>query len=440
MPALLTDLYELTMVAAHHRAGRTEIPASFSLFVRSLPARRGYLVAAGLDDALGVLEAMAFSGDDLDALATTGLFDGEFLDWLGALRFTGSVRAVPEGRVVLAGEPLLEVDAPLAEAQLAETALLLHLGHQVTVATKAARLRDAAGSVPVSDFGTRAAAGPDAAMRLARCARIAGLSSTSNVAGSLAYELPASGTMSHSFIQSFPTELEAFETYARQYRERTILLIDTYDSDAGLAAAITVARAMAAQGVRLAGVRIDSGDLADVTRRTRSALDDAGFPDMEVFLTGGLDEDRIRDLLVAGVPVGGFGVGSSLAVPRDAPAVDTTYKLVEIDGRPVRKQSPGKANWPGRKQVWRSATGDTLGLAHESGPAGSEPLLVPVMSGGRRLPGDATDLDASAARFDVDRAWLPEAARRVAEPVPPPVRPSAALVELTARMAPPESG
>ena len=436
--ALMTDLYELTMAAAHFAGGVATAPATFSLFVRSMPASRGYLVAAGLDDCLGVLESLRFTPDDRAALEALELFDAGFLDFLSGLRFTGSVRAVPEGRAVLAGEPLLEIDAPLAEGQVVETALLSHVGYQTAITTKAVRLRQAAAGRPVADFGMRSAPGGEASLRLARCARIAGLPSTSNVAGAVRYGLPASGTMGHSFIQAHGDELTAFELFARVFGNRTILLVDTYDALTGVGNAITVARRMRAEGTELAGIRIDSGDVAALARRARAMLDDAGFPDVKIFATGGLDEHHIAAFVADGVPVDGYGVGAALAVPPDAPALEAAYKLVEVAGRPVRKCSPGKATWPGRKQVWRTAgDGDVLALADEDPVAGAEPLLTAVMHGGR-TPAGRADLAAAADRLAADLAALPEGARRLTGPEPPPVRVSAGLARMAAEVECPE--
>ena len=436
--ALVTDLYQLTMAAGYMADGLDRRPATFSLFVRRLPPGRGFLLAAGLDDALRSLESLSFTDDDLRLLEGTGLFSPEFLERLGGVRFTGSVRAMPEGRLVSAGEPLIEVDAPLLEGQLVETTLLSHFGYQTTVASKALRLRLAAAGRPVADFGLRAAPGPEAGLRVARCARLAGLASTSNVSGSFRYGLPPSGTMAHSFVQAHGDEELAFESFGRLYGAASTLLVDTYDARTGIDRAVEAARAMAERGGPPAAVRIDSGDLAELSRLARRRLDEAGLTTVRVIATGGLDEHSITALLADGAPIDGFGVGSSLAVPRDAPALEIAYKLVDIDGRPVRKTSEGKATWPGRKQVWRlpGARGDVLGLAGEDPPeAGAVPLMVDVMDGGRRLEADACDLAAGAARADSDLAAMPPAQLRLDDPDPLPVFLSDGLRELTEGMS-----
>lgn len=455
--ALVTDLYELTMAAAYLAQGLAEVPSTFSLFCRSLPASRGFLVAAGLDDALAFLESFSFDRADLELLAAMGLFDPAFLERLGTLRFTGSVRAVPEGRVVLANEPLLEVDAPLIEAQLVETALLARVTYQTGLATKACRLRLAAAGRPVSDFGLRSAHGPQAGLRLARAARVAGLASSSNVAGAHTYGLDAAGTMAHSYVLAHGDERSAFEAFVSLYGRRSVLLVDTYDAVEGIRTAVEVAAAARDAGSGVAGLRIDSGNIDALSRHARRLLDGAGLAEVSIFATGGLEERSIGRLVADGAPVSGFGVGAALALCADAPALETAYKLVEVDGRPVRKLSAGKITWAGAKQVWRMPGGDGLALRDEPAPEGdAEPLLVEVMSGGRRTraaapgsgagtpkgrpgtelgDGGACDLEAAAARLDADLAWLPPDARQLDDPRPPAAMPSPALLAVTRELA-----
>lgn len=434
---LVTDLYELTMGAAYLEEGLADRPATFSLFCRSLPSSRGFLVAAGLDDVLSFLEAFHFSPSDIGALETMGMFGSAFLDRLVGLRFSGRVRAIPEGRMVLANEPFLEIDAPLLEAQLVESALLARLTYQVSVTSRAARLRLAAGGRTVADFGLRSAHGPQAALRLARCARIAGLASTSNVEGARRYGLPASGTMAHSFVLAHGDERSAMEAFVRLYGARSVLLVDTYDAVEGIRTAVEVAAAAARSGTVVAGLRIDSGNLSALSRHARNLLDRAGLSDVQVFATGGLDELAIERLVTEGAPIDGFGVGAALAVASDAPALETAYKLVELDGRAVRKLSAGKITWAGAKQVWRRPGGDLLCLSSEAAPTNdSEALLLGVMEGGRRLEGgDAYgapwDPAAAAARLDSDLSWLPADGLRLSDPRPPAVLPSPDLMALT---------
>jgi nicotinate phosphoribosyltransferase len=434
--ALLTDLYELTMLAAYRAEGMVDRPATFSLFVRELPPVRGYLVAAGLESALDYLENLRFDEGDLAVLDGLGLFDDSFLGWLADLRFTGTVRAVGEGSIVFAGEPLLEVDAPIGQAQVAETYLLNQLTTATTLASKAARFRQAAQGRPVIDFGFRRAQGVDAGMAVARAVRICGLGGTSNVAGGHRFGVNTTGTMAHSFVQAYQDEAEAFRAFARSFGEATVLLVDTYDSVQGVERAIEVAYQFRERGVELQGIRLDSGDLVSLSRAARSALDEAGFPDVRVLASGGLDECEVERLLGAGAPIDGFGVGSSLAVSTDAPVLDTVYKLVEFDARPVRKTSEGKATWPGRKQVWRDPGRrmDTLGLHEEHVPDGCEPMLEVVLSDGRRTEAGHADLAGANARFEQQWSELPEEVRRLRDPAPWRVEPSAALQDLTAEV------
>ncbi|MFP5377502.1 MAG: nicotinate phosphoribosyltransferase [Acidimicrobiia bacterium] len=435
LPALLVDLYELTMVDAYRREGMAPRPATFSLFVRTLPPGRGYLVAAGLDDALRWLEELRFGPDELAAIERLGVFDRAFLDWLGELRFTGSVRAVPEGTVVFAHEPVLEVDAPIAEAQLAETFLLNQVTLQTTLATKASRCRHAAAGRAVVDFALRRTQGVDAGMKLARAARLVGLSATSNVAGADRYGLPATGTMAHAFVQAHRDEAEAFRAFARAFGPATVLLVDTYDSHQGIERAVQVAAELRGDGVEIRGIRLDSGDLAALSRHARRRLDDAGFPAVEVFASGGLDEHEIHRLVAEErAPIDGFGVGSALGVSADAPTLDTVYKLVAYDGRPVRKTSTGKEIWPGAKQVWRAAdrSGDTLALAGEPPPApGARPLLAEVMRRGRRTAAGRVDLDDANRHFEQEWAGLAPGLKHLGAPARHPVSASARLRELT---------
>lgn len=433
--ALLVDLYELTMADAYRREAMDRRPATFSLFVRHLPPGRGYLVAAGLDDCLAWLEGLAFGPDELAAVDRLGLFDDAFLDWLGRLRFTGSVRAVPEGTVVFPSEPVLEVEAPLAEAQVAETFLLNQVTVQTVLATKAARCRDAAGGRAVVDFSLRRTHGTDAGMKVARVARLVGLDGTSNVAGADRYGLAASGTMAHSFVQAYGDETEAFRAYAAAFPGSAVLLVDTYDTGRGVERAVQVATEVRDRGGAVRGIRLDSGDLGALARHARRRLDDAGLPDVRVFASGGLDERSIAALVAAGAPIDGFGVGSTLGVSADSPTIDSVYKLVDYDGRPVVKTSPDKATWPCAKQVWRATdwSADVLAAATEPPPGRDHrALLVDVMRGGRRTgPGTWTLAEASA-HFEEGWASLPAGIRRLDGPAAHPVHVSGRLRQVAA--------
>jgi len=372
-----------------------------------------------------------FGPEELTVVEGLGLFSPEYLDWLGTLHFTGAVRAVPEGTVVFAEEPILEVDAPMAEAQLAETFLLNQITLQTTLATKAARCRQAAGGRAVVDFALRRCQGIDAGMKLARICGLVGLTATSNVAGAGRYGVPASGTMAHAFVQAHDDELDAFRSFASAFGDATVLLVDTYDTRRGIERAIRVAGEMRERGVELRGIRLDSGDLAALADHARRRLDDAGFDDVQIFASGGLDEHEVHRLLdVDHAPIDGFGLGSSLGVSADAPTLDTVYKLVSYDGRPVRKTSTGKATWPGAKQVWRACdwSEDVVALAEEPPPGVDyQPLLDTVMLDGRRTGAGCRQLPQAKEHFEQQWEELPQSLRRLTDPQRHPVCISAAL-------------
>ncbi|MCW3816698.1 nicotinate phosphoribosyltransferase [Micromonospora sp. DR5-3] len=433
---LRTDLYELRMAASYLRRGMTE-PATFSLFVRRLPHRRGFLVAAGLAEALDFLESFAFDDDELGYLREVVGLDPPALAALAGLRFTGDVRAVPEGRVVFADEPLLEVTAPIAEAQLVETGVLNLITFHTTVATKAARCRLAAGDAQLVDFAFRRTHGIEAGAGVARASAIAGFAATSHVEAARRYGLTPSGTMAHSYVEAFPDERAAFRAFAADFPANPIFLVDTYDTPAGVRAAVDVITELGLTGPM--AVRLDSGDLAALARQARAILDEAGLRQARIVASGSLDEDVIAALVAQGAPIDGYGVGTKMGVSYDAPSLDSAYKLVAYGDRPVLKLSPGKATLPGPKQVFRDpagAEGDLVGLRDEPPPADREPLLVPVMRGGRRLEsGDpAGEVRAARRRFDADLAWLPEGARRLTDPTPLAVTVSPALTALHERV------
>ncbi len=426
---LVTDLYELTMATSYLRRGMVG-PATFSLFVRALPPDRGFLVAAGLEDALAYLEGFAFEPDDAEFLLRLG-FPEHDVAQLAGLRFTGDVWAIPEGRVVLPDEPLLEVTAPIAQAQLVESYVVNQLTFQTAIATKAARCRLAAPGMDLVDFALRRTHGVDAGMAVARLSAMAGFVATSNVAAARRYGLAATGTMAHSYIQAFPTEAAAFDAFAADLPGRTTLLVDTYDPLAGVQAAIEVLIRRRPPGPL--AIRLDSGDLLELSRAARRMLDEAGLADVRIVVSGGLDEYALERLVAAGGPISAAGVGTRMGVSADAPTLDSAYKLVAYGDRSVRKLSPGKATLPGRKQVWRRTPIDTdvLGLRDESGPPGAEPLLVPVMRSGARL-GPVEDVDTLRRRCAADLAALPEQARLIRGPTPPTVALSADLAALAA--------
>jgi nicotinate phosphoribosyltransferase len=431
--ALTTDLYELNMASSYLRRGMTA-PATFSLFVRDLPAGWSFLIACGLEGCLEALEDFAFTDQDLQYLGAELGYPKDTLDAFARLRFTGSVRAVPEGRIVFAQEPLLEVTAPLPEAQLLETYLLNQVTYQTAVASKAARCRLVAGDAALVDFSLRRVHGSEAGIGVARAMAIAGFSATSNVDAARRLGLRAAGTMAHSYVEAFPTEIQAFRAFAEDFPERVVLLVDTYDTAQGVRKAIEVARELAVSERRITAIRLDSGDMAQLAKDAREELDSAGLSDVEIFASGGIDEHAIAAMISAGAPIDAFGVGTKVGVAQDAPALDSVYKLVEYDGHPVAKLSTKKRTLPGPKQVWRSRPmrGDVIGLATEEGPGGADPLLAEVMVGGRRT--DGASLSEAKERCAADLAALPDELRALT-PSTYPVETSPELARLSDAVA-----
>lgn len=426
--ALVTDLYELNMAASYlHR--EMAAPATFSLFVRDLPPNRGFLVSAGLEACLEYLEGFHFDEDELAWLRTAGFPDATIRQFQ-TVRFTGDVHAVPEGRIILADEPLLEVTAPIAEAQLVETYLLNQITYQSALATKAARCRLAAGHIELVDFALRRTHGTEAGMAVARVSAIAGFVGTSNVEAARRYGLTPAGTMAHSYVEVFDTEREAFLTFAQDLPGRTTFLVDTYDTLKGVDTAINVVRELKLTGG--VGVRLDSGDLVALARHTRERLDAAGLSWVRIFASGGLDEHDLERFRLAHAPIDAVGVGTRMGVSDDAPFLDTAYKLVEFDDRPVMKLSTGKVSLPGAKQVWRSHPigSDLLTTRDEPGPAGAEPLLVPVLRAGKRICEPDT-IAAARERLARDLDDLPLSARDLRHPTAPSVVVSDHLARLT---------
>lgn len=426
---LLTDLYQLTMAQAYFRAQRTGT-ATFSLFIRSYPPERGYFVASGLGDVLDYLENFAFDAKALDFLASEKLFSDDFLHYLGGLRFTGQVSAIPEGRIFFADEPALELTAPIIEAQIVETYIINQIHLQTLIATKAARCVQAAGGRPVVDFALRRTHGSDAGMKVARASYLAGFAGTSNVMAGQRYGIPLVGTMAHSFVSSFEHEIDAFRAYVASFPRQSILLIDTYDTLAGARNAIQVAKEMAQHGHKLLGVRIDSGDMAAAALEVRKMLDDAGLIDVKIIGSGGLDEFELERLAAA--PYDSYGVGTKMGVSGDAPWADIAYKLVEYDGRPVLKLSSGKSSWPGRKQVFRQNGKDVIGRRDEQ--LAGQGVMLEVMRGGRPCAAHPTLLE-SRERLLTDLAALPDHVKRIRRPIRYPVEFSDQLKALREQIA-----
>jgi nicotinate phosphoribosyltransferase len=364
-PALFCDLYELTMAAAYHASG-VDGTASFELFVRALPAERNFLVAAGLGDVLDALEQWEFDEQAMSYLATLQMFSAGFLENLAGLKFSGQIRAVAEGEVVFAGEPLIEVTAPLIEAQLLETLLLNLLGTATMQASKAARVALASQSRAFADFSARRDHGVAAAMSAARTAVIAGASSTSLLDAGRTFGLEVSGTMAHAYVMAFDDERDAFRSFARAFPGNAVLLLDTWDTIEGAHHAAEVASELRSEGIRLAGVRLDSGDLEVLSRAVRGILDRAELHAVRILASGDLDEYRIAELLAAGAPIDAFGVGTRMGTSADAPSLGVVYKLVDDERGPKLKLAEGKTTLPGRKQVWRQGACDVIGLIDES--------------------------------------------------------------------------
>jgi nicotinate phosphoribosyltransferase len=434
--ALLTDLYQLTMVQAYWNEGM-DGEAVFSLYYRNLPPGRSYALACGLEDALRYLETLRFGPEALDYLATQDRFTDDFLDWLGEMRFEGDVFAMPEGTPVFPEEPLLEVVAPIPVAQLAESFIMNQVHFQTVLASKASRIVQAARGRAVVDFGLRRMHGTDAALKGARAYHVAGLAGTSNVLAGHVYGLPITGTMAHSYVQSHDDELEAFRDFAALYPE-TILLVDTYDTLEGVEKVVELARELG-DDFRVSGIRLDSGDLGDLATRCRKILDDAGLEDVDVVASGGLDEYGVDELVRSGAPIDGFGVGTAMGTSADAPSLDMAYKLTAYAGKGRLKLSPGKTILPGRKQVWRfeeddRAVRDVIARADDAehfGDRGGRPLLERVMEGGRRTRPEAEPrayLDACRERATEELAKLPERLLSLEDADPPyPVEVSEAL-------------
>lgn len=385
--SLMTDLYEFTMAAAYFK-NRRFAQATFSLFIREYPPDRAYFVSAGLEDVLSLLESFQYVRQDLDFLASSGLFSPDFLDYLGGIRFSGHVRAIPEGRIFFKDEPILEVTAPIIEAQLVETLIINIINLQVMIATKASRCKQAALGRKLVDFSLRRTQGVDAGLKVARASFIGGFEGTSNVLAGQRYGIPINGTMAHSFITSFEDEEMAFRAFSEVFPENTVLLIDTYDTVHGGQKAAQIGREMAQRGNRLRGVRLDSGDMAELSKEVRRILDANGLEDVRIFASGGFDEYKIAEVLGHGAEIDAFGVGTKMGVSADAPYTDIAYKLVQYDGRPVLKLSSGKKTLVGQKQVFRQKEGtrpvrDIIALKDE--PLLGDPLLAPVMVDGSRM-------------------------------------------------------
>jgi nicotinate phosphoribosyltransferase len=427
---LLTDLYHLNMIEAYLAHGETNT-AIFELFVRELPRRRGFLMAAGLEQALKFLEDLRFTADEIDWLESTGRFSARTLNYLAELRFTGEVHAMPEGTIFFPNEPVLRVTAPLPEAQLVEARLINIVHFQSLIASKAARMVLAAPDKLLVDFGLRRAHGAEAGLMAARASYIAGFAGTATVLAAKLFNIPLFGTMAHSYIQAHDSETLAFERFAHARPQGLVFLIDTYDTEAAARKVVALAPRLKAAGIDVSGVRLDSGDLIALSKSVRRILDDAGLAEVTIFASGGLDEDQLMAMAKTKAPIDGFGIGTSLTTSSDAPALDCAYKLQEYAGSPRRKHSTGKATLPGRKQVWRRygpdgcMAGDTLSAEADAQPG--EPLIHQVMRAGKRLAPTLNENRARAAR-ELER--LPEPLRELKPSAKYPIQVGEALIDL----------
>ena len=438
--SLFTDLYELTMCASYFDNKKLEL-ATFDLLIRRLPPGRSYFLFAGLEQVLHYLEKLKFTDEHIDYLRTRG-FKDNFLEYLRKFRFTGEVWAAPEGTVVFPGEPLIRVTAPIIEAQLIETFLLNTVNLQIMIATKASRVVQAANGKPVIEFGLRREQGIDAGMKVARSTYIAGCAGTSNVLAGLVYQIPIFGTMAHSFIMSFDLEIDAFRSFVKTFPSKTTLLVDTYDSLTGAAKAAIVAKELEQEGFKLVGIRLDSGDLAQESKKVRELLDKARLSYVTIFASGDLDEYKIAELEEAGAKIDSFGVGTKMGTSADYPYTDIIYKLCETTNpqgktSPIMKLSPDKRTLPGRKQIYRlndrngQYTKDIVALADEQ--VDGEPILIKVMEQGKsnyNLP--TLDQIREAVRSNLSK--LPLRYKKLSNASMYPVETSRALNELIEKL------
>lgn len=429
---LLTDLYQLNMLQAYFDRRMFE-PAVFELFVRKLPRTRNFLMAAGLEQAVDYLEGLRATNEEIAWLERSGRFSADFLAWLADLRFTGDVEALPEGTVFFPNEPVLRVTAPLPEAQLVETRLINLMHFQTVVASKAARMVLAAPGKQLIDFGLRRAHGAEAGLYAARAAYIAGFAGSATAVAAPLMDIPVFGTMAHSFILAHDDEVDAFISFARARPKGLVLLIDTYDTEAAAHKVVALAPKLRAEGITIAGVRLDSGDLVEHARQVRQILDAGGLPEVKIVASGGLDEAALETFTSSSAPIDTYGIGTSLVASSDAPVLDCAYKMQSYAGRPKRKLSEGKVNWPGAKQVFRNfdgegrMRGDILGAVGETLPG--DPLLQPVMVGGRRTEG-LLSLDQARRNAAEQLSALPDNLRRLTPSPPYPLVVSAAVKAL----------
>ncbi len=447
---LLTDLYQLTMMAAYIDSGKEKDRSTFDLFVRRLPKDWGYLVAAGVDEAVDIATNLKFSEDDISYLRSTEIFKEHHLEYFRNFKFSGEISAIAEGTALTAGTPLVRVTADRAQAQLLESILLNTIGYQTMVASKASRVVEAAQGRDVIDFGMRRAHGHEAAMYASRAAQIAGCTATSNVYVGKMYGTPIGGTMAHSFVMAFPDELTAFRAFVKTYTDKPTLLVDTYNTKRGVANAIIVAKELAQQGGRLGAIRLDSGDLEALAKEARADLDKAGLYDVKIVASGDLNEYKVKRLIESGAPIDAFGVGTEMLTGKPDAALSIVYKLAEDPAGGKLKLAEGKRTWPGKKQVWRIASEpdiaqptrslyDLLALESEGMPTAepctfATPLLTQVVRGGWRIT-PASTLSEARKRCASQRELLPASSYREMVATPYELRQSQGLVDLTTALA-----
>ncbi|WP_457678686.1 nicotinate phosphoribosyltransferase [Thermovibrio sp.] len=420
---LLTDLYQLTMMHAYLESGKTQ-EAAFELFVRELPKNRNYLIFAGLRWVVDFIENLRFSKDDVDYLHSLKIFPDHFLDFLKEFRFTGKIYSMKEGEVFFQQEPVLRVEAPIYQAQLLETVIMNQVHVTSLIATKAARVYTVAGGKALADFSLRRTHGADAGMKVAYSTYLAGFNGTSNVLAGKEFGIPVIGTVAHSFIMAFESEEEAFRAYLKTFPQRAVLLVDTYDTIEGVKRAIKVAKEL---GVELKGIRIDSGDVVELSKLTRKLLDEAGFRGCKIIVSGGLDEYKVEEIVKSGAPVDAFGVGTKVGTSADSPYIDFVYKLVQIGKRPIMKTSTGKKMYPGKKQVYRKEWEDTVALWNER--LEGEPLLEKVVEEGKRVK--ELPLLKESREYLIERLReLPPELKEIRKKADYPVKISKGLLEL----------
>jgi nicotinate phosphoribosyltransferase len=432
---LLTDLYQLTMLQGYFQQGMEEV-AVFEFFVREMPDERNFFMAGGLHQVLDFLEHLAITENELDWLYRQKRFNDDFLDYLNTLRFAGDVHAMPEGTIFFPDEPIIRVTAPIPQAQLVESRIINILQFQTMIASKAARMQLAAPGKLMVDFGLRRAHGAEAGLFAARASYLAGFAGSSTVQAGPVYDIPIFGTMAHSFIQAHDSEEEAFRHFALSQPENVVLLIDTYDTEAGAHKVVRLASALRERGIEIRAVRLDSGDLVEHARKVRKILDDGGLPEVKIFTSGNLDEYILAHFTETAAPIDGMGIGTKMVTSADKPYLDCAYKLCEYAGLPRRKKSEGKSTWPGRKQVFRSTDTNSLFshdiLSLEGDSQQGIPLVKQVMSQGILLP--QPKLTESRDYAGQQLACLPPALRSLKKAPAYPVKVSDALQECVAEV------